>query len=257
MRRRAPRSLRHEYELFVEREIEHYKESLPRSALLKLGDEAVALLARQSQLTLTEVVLCEEVDRLIRQRLRLPSYTAWRKRRLAELEELRRPEHWGLRPEDLIVRAFAPVTDGQVLVAGTGEGAPALYLAANGCDVTTLHRRAEIIERVLDAAEAAGLTGRVRAEVGRLEAFHPVGPLAAVICTLDAFEGLSPEERERVLDILQEATARGGVHMVEAMVTDDGAVWLEELASSYIGWEISVEREVGPTRTFIARKAVA
>lgn len=257
MRRRAPRSLRHEYELFVEREIEHYKESLPRSALLKLGDEAVAALARQPQLTLTEIVLCEEVDRLIRQRLRLPSYSTWRKRRLAELEELRRPEHWGLRPEDLVVRAVAPVTDGQVLVAGAHEGAPALYLAAKGCDVTALHRRAEIIERVLDAAEAAGLTERLRAEVGHLEAFHPNGPLAAVICTLDAFEGLTPEERQRALQILQAATARGGVHLFEALVSEDGTTWFDELQARYTGWEISVEREVGATRTFMARKAVA
>ena len=38
--RPRPRSLKHEYELFVENEIETYKDSLPRSALLKIGDEA-------------------------------------------------------------------------------------------------------------------------------------------------------------------------------------------------------------------------
>jgi hypothetical protein len=37
-----PRSLKHEYELYVEREIEDYKDSIPRSAILKIGDEAVA-----------------------------------------------------------------------------------------------------------------------------------------------------------------------------------------------------------------------
>lgn len=257
MRPRAPRSLRHEYELFVEREIENYKESLPRSALLKLGDEAVAVLERQSQLTLTEIVLCEEVDRIIRQRLRLPSYTAWRKRRVKELEELRRPEHWGLRPEDLVVRAVSPVAEGQVLVAGSREGASALYLAANGCEVTSIHRHADIVERVLNAAEAAGLTERVRAEVGRLEAFHPNGPLTAVICTPDAFEGLSPAERERVIDMLQSATARGGVHLVESLAGEDGRFSFDELASSYDGWEISMERQLGSNRTFLARKAVA
>ena len=34
------RSLKHEYELYVEHELETYKDSVPRSALLALGDEA-------------------------------------------------------------------------------------------------------------------------------------------------------------------------------------------------------------------------
>jgi hypothetical protein len=59
------RSLKHEYELYVEHELETYKDSVPRSALLALGDEAVAALGAQAQTTLTEMVLWEEVDRLI------------------------------------------------------------------------------------------------------------------------------------------------------------------------------------------------
>ena len=45
MGHRPSRSLQHEYELYIEREIENYKESIPRSSLLKIGDEAVAALA--------------------------------------------------------------------------------------------------------------------------------------------------------------------------------------------------------------------
>ena len=40
----APRlhlSLKHAYELYVEQEIENYKFSLPRQAILRIGDEAV------------------------------------------------------------------------------------------------------------------------------------------------------------------------------------------------------------------------
>ena len=71
---RLTRSLRYEYELFVEQEIENYKESVPRSVLLSIGDEAVAALSAQPQLALTELLLCEEVDRIIVRRLRLPAY---------------------------------------------------------------------------------------------------------------------------------------------------------------------------------------
>lgn len=43
----APRSLKHEYGLYVENEIEVYKDSISRTALLKIGDEAVASLQSQ------------------------------------------------------------------------------------------------------------------------------------------------------------------------------------------------------------------
>src|SRR5206468_5819146 len=101
MPQRPSRSLKHEYELFVEREIENYKESVPRSVLLSIGDEAVRALADEQQFALTELLLWDEVDRIIFKRLRLPSYATWRKQRIRLLSELKRPEHWGLSPDDV------------------------------------------------------------------------------------------------------------------------------------------------------------
>src|SRR5581483_5145750 len=113
-------------------EIENYKESVPRSVLLSIGDEAVKSLAAGAQIALTELLLCEEVDRLIVKRLRLPSYDTWRRKRVKLIGELRRPEHWGLSPDDALVRAVVPPRDGRVLVAGAPDEVSALYLAANG-----------------------------------------------------------------------------------------------------------------------------
>ena len=256
MPHRFPRSLKYEYELYVEREIENYKESVPRSALLKVGDEAVAVMEQQQQLALTEILLCEEVDRIIRQRLRLPSYATWRKRRVKELAELRRPERWGLRPEDPLVRAVQQ-SDGYVLVAGAAEEGSALYLAAQGCDVTAIHQQAHIVERVLSAAEAAGLTERVHGEVSDLAHWSPEGPLTAVFCARDALEGMSTPELASVIARLQGATASGGVHVVEAAPNGTTSPSLEQLKKTYRGWDIFVERQLGTTRTFVARKAVA
>src|SRR5258706_15881610 len=132
---RPTRSLKHEYALFVEQEIENYKESVPRSVLLSIGDEAVAALSAEPQFALTELLLCEEVDRIIVKRLRLPAYESWRRRRLKLIDELRRPEHWGLRPDDVLVRALPRTAEGHVLVAGAPDEVSALYLAANGGDV--------------------------------------------------------------------------------------------------------------------------
>src|SRR5919108_6663517 len=100
MASRTARSLRYEYELYVEQEIENYKESIPRAAILAIGDEAAARLASQPQFALTELLLLEEVDRIIFRRLRLPTYATWRRKRLKLHEEMRRPEHLGLSAND-------------------------------------------------------------------------------------------------------------------------------------------------------------
>lgn len=255
MGRRSPRSLRHEYELYVEREIENYKDSLPRSSLLSIGDEAVSSLGSQHQLALTEVLLCEEVDRIIRSRLRLPAYHTWRRRRMKELEELRRPEHWGLRPDDPLVREVRPAADARVLVAGLRDSSSALFLAAHGCDVTALIAEADVVRDVIDAAEASGLSERIHTLLGRLSAWIPDDqPLHAVVITAEAFDGMSAAERSIALQTLQSATSDGGVHLVQARHPGHQMVSIEELRHRYAGWEVSVERGA---RAFLARKAVA
>jgi hypothetical protein len=267
----SPRSLRHEYELYVEREIEDYKDSVSRSALLKIGDEAVASLCNEAQITLTEIVVWQEVDRIIAKRLRLPSYATWKRRRLRTLEQYRRPEHWGIDPNAALVRALEHAPDRHVLVAGAeGEG-PALYLAARGCAVTAIEPAYDAVERVVRAAEAAGLTGRVRGYCADLGAWAPDVRLDAVVCSPAAFAGLSAEDRARVIEVLQSATVDGGVHLVETIAAgadvhgsdagpDAGSaapVRVEELESRYRerGWTVSIERATGRAETLLARKA--
>lgn len=257
MSSRPTRSLKHEYELFIENELENYKDSIPRSALLAIGDEAVSRLSAEPQLALTEMLLCEEVDRIITRRLRLPSYQTWRRRRLKLAAEMRRPEHWGLQPTDILVRAVAQA-EGHVLVADATE-APALYLAAQGCEVTTLAAEEDALERVLAAAASAGFGSRVQGQVTDLGSWTPDGaPLTAVVCTAAAFETLAPGDRARVIAVLQSATADGGVHLVKTLAAGRAAaVTLEELRARYVGWDVWVEREAGQANSFLARKAVS
>jgi hypothetical protein len=254
-----PRSLKHEYELYVDREIENYKESIPRSVILGIGEEAVQSLSSSQQLALTEILLCAEVDRIIRARLRIPSFATWRKRRLKALREFSRPERWGMRPDSAIARTARTVADGHVLVAGAKEEGPAIYLAANGCAVTALDTTEDVLERVLDAAAEVGLTGRVRGVVTDLASWSPDIPLNAVVCAAAALRGLSPAQRAQAIALLQEATTVGGVHVVEMGTEDARFATLEELSARYDGWQITVEQGVGSQHpeTFLARKAVA
>lgn len=252
-----PRSLRHEYELFVEREIENYKESIPRHALLKIGDEAVNSLASQQQLALTEILLCAEVDRLIRGRLRVPSFTTWRRRRLRALRELSRPERWGWQPDSAIVRTAQCVAEGHVLVAGASEEGPAIYLAANGCAVTALDTTEDVLDRVMQAAAEVGLTGRVRGLVTDLANWAPDLPLNAVVVAAAALSALTSDERARAIALLQEATTTGGVHVVQLSAAGVRIVSIDELRASYHGWQVTVEYGEQAEEMFLATKAVA
>lgn len=252
MASRPARSLRYEYELFVEEEIENYKESIPRNALLSIGDEAVAVLTEQPQLALTELVLAEEVDRIIFRRLRLPAYQTWRRRRVKLLHEMRRPEHWGLQSDDVLVRAVKAAGDTRVLIAGSAE-ASTLYLAANGCDVTAVAEEDDVLERVLKAAAQAGLGERVHAFRADWAAWTPESSLDAVIVTSAALRDLTASQRARVIKLLQTATTDGGVHLVQTLESERTVPTLQELANRYRGWSVSVEHADGQGM-FLARK---
>lgn len=251
------RSLRHEYELYVEREIEAYKESVPRSVLLGIGDEAVRALGEQTQLALTEMILWEEVDRIIARRLRLPSYATWRRRRLRRLAAYRRPDYWGLSPDAPLLREVNPDGDGHVLLSAPRTEGSALYFAAHGCSVIAVEPEEDAVERVMAAAGEVGLSSRVTPRVGRLADYAPDAPLTAVVCSAAAFAHLTPELRARAIAILQSATLDGGVHLVETIVAGDQALTLEELAERYRGWRVSVEPDGANGHTFVARKGAA
>jgi hypothetical protein len=229
---------------------------------MSLADEAMRRLGSGDQMGMTELLLAAEVDKLIHGRLRLPSYETWRKRRQRNASELQRPEHWGLRG-DTPLKAAIPLLagSGSVLVTGARVEGSALYLAANGCDVTAVEPESDVVERMMQAARDAGLDEKVRGTVSELHTYlhgyAPTDPLTAVVCTPAAFSGLSAEERTRVIDVLKSVTTDGGVHLVETIVAGSSMIDEDELRQQYDGWTISIVPDKGASKTFVARKAVA
>jgi hypothetical protein len=82
----SPRSLRRAYVEWVEEQIEEFKERIPRSHILAIADEVVSELRvdPEGQYQLTEILLCNAIDRRIFRMLRLPGYRAWCAQRQAE-----------------------------------------------------------------------------------------------------------------------------------------------------------------------------
>jgi hypothetical protein len=79
MPRNSAPSLRQVYRDWVEEQLEEYKDAVPREDLLRLADEVVEELRinQRGQYQLTELLLCNAVDRKIFKLLKLPSYRSW------------------------------------------------------------------------------------------------------------------------------------------------------------------------------------
>jgi len=234
------RSLKHEYATFVDFEIERYKDSIPRSSLLKLADDAVESLRTGAQLELSELVLCDAVNELIMRRLKIPVYDRWRRNRLKMLEQFRRADHWGLSATQHLTDAVRPEEHPHVVVTGPHVEERTLYLAARGAHVTAigeLHEE-ELVTKVLVAAAQAGLSGQVVGCADGLDEWAPSVPVRAVIWHAQVLDHLSPERRARVLAHLQNSTAAGGVHYIEGVTPEARRTpSIRALIADYPGWQ--------------------
>ncbi len=222
-RPRNPRSLRQEYDEFIEQRIEEYKDTLPRDELLEIGDEAMGELQKTQQLQLTELVLTEQVDAIIRRRLKLPSFRRWRERHLPMRLAQKEASHWGLAPTEPIVALGDRVGDGDgVLVVGAGDGAAALFLAARGARVTVVDPDIAAIEGLETRAAAEALGRRIDCFVEPLAAWTPQGGCTAAVIEPGALADLSTVERVALVGRLQSATEPAGRHVVMPSVAAPG-----------------------------------
>ena len=74
--------------------------------LLSIADTAQSNLEGELQLGMRDVLLAVEVDRIIARRLKVPSFETWRRRRLKNASEPKRPEYWGLRSDTPLTHAL-------------------------------------------------------------------------------------------------------------------------------------------------------
>jgi hypothetical protein len=218
-----PRSLRQEYDEFIEQRIEEYKDTLPRDELLEIGDEAMAEIQKSQQFQLTELVLTEQVDAIIRRRLKLPSFRRWRERHLPLRLAQKEASHWGLAPTEPIVALGDRVGDGDaVLVVGAGDGAAALFLAARGARVTVVDPDIAAVEGLETRAAAEALGRRIDCFVEPLGAWGPRGGCMAAVIEPGALADLTTAERVALVGRLQSATEPTGRHVIMPSVPAPG-----------------------------------
>jgi hypothetical protein len=247
--RRTPRSLRSEYEEFIEQRIEEYKDGLPRASILGIGDEAVQELARTEQYQLTEVLLQEQVDSIIRRRLRLPSYRRWRERHLALRAAQAQPSHWGLAPHDPVVTLANLIEDQDLIaVVGAADGACALFLAARGATMLVGDPDLAGIEGLENRAIAEQLGSRVECLVVQLEAWTPDRAIDGCVIETPAIAALSAGDRADLIRRLKAVTVAGGHHVVMPAVAAGSkapSVSSDALRSLYADWDVSRAQPAG------------
>lgn len=257
-RRRAPLSPRQEYEEFVLQRIEDYKNQLSREELLALADEAVQELEAgpDGQLVLTEVLVLEHVDRVIKKRLRLPSPRRWTNQHQRLRAAQRQPGHWGLPadlPIDRLVGCLEP--DDLTAVLGGGAAGAAFLLAAHDVPVTALAESVEVAEAIESRAAGAALTRHVQVLVVQLGWLPPEVTPAVVVIDPMVFADAEPGAQVRAMGGLREATVPRGIHLVLPVEQRRGVRSLapEALVNHYSGWHVTRGPKTG-SRWFLAIK---
>jgi hypothetical protein len=237
-RRHSLRSLRQQYDLYVMDRIEYYKESLPRSELLRIGDDALAGLAEEGQqYLLTDLLMQGAVDDLIRRRLGIRSFETWRKQFPKLRATQRDPVHWGIDPTHLSA-GLAPriEADDKVLLVGSGTAASAYLLAAHDADVTFLAQDFGVVERAEQTVAAEALSSTFDALFVQFGQWLPALDDSFVLVVIDTgtLAALSPGDRRFLLAELQAITAVGGLH---ALVPDGLGTGSEGFAGHYAAWQ--------------------
>jgi hypothetical protein len=239
-RRSYPKSLRHEFDLYLEQEIEHYKDSIPRRALVRIGDEAVSRLRQAEQTSFDEVLLWAEVDRIIRERLRIPSFDTWKRYRLRVLEEYRRPERWGFSTDAPLIQALDSIeahATKNVIVSVDSTMWAALYLAARGASVTIVSPSLDLLDENISAAGKLGVISRLTPIPLLISEFTVDSDYSGVLLDGLAVAALKSGANRSVLTELQSRTLGGGSHVLLLNSNVGSKRTLEFLHSAYGAWQ--------------------
>lgn len=229
--------------------LEAYKESVTRGDLLRIGDEAVSEMEDtvQGQFTLTEMLMVDQVDRLITKRLGLQSFTKWRGRFLKVRAAQREPMHWGVDPGHPAARLLPRLEPGDAaLVLGAAAEPVAYLLAAHDVAVTFVAGNLGAIDRVETRVAQETLGSRFQAFMvaagGRIAPYVPPFDLAVV----DASEllPLDPDARRAALEEIQDLTLPNGLN---AVVPARGLA-PQTLRAVYGSWEEQTDRTGGRGR---------
>ena len=240
-KRQSPASLKQQYLAYIMQRIEDYKNSLPRDTLLTLGDVAAEELQSGSdagQFLLTEVLMQEQVDKVIIDRLNLADFKKWKSKHRNLREAQRNPIRWQISPSDPVAVVLRRLEPGdRAVVIGGGAARAAFLLAAHDLEVTCIFSDNATADAVEAELSAESLSGQCEVLVGLLGgSWFPAlpQPIHVVVLDAEALGDLEPERRKTLVWKAQQLTAPEGVH---ALVASDRTIAPEAFLSLYPDWQ--------------------
>jgi hypothetical protein len=227
------------YQEYLLQRIEDFKNSLPREELLKLGNEAVNEMQAptEGQYFLTEVLMQEMVDRIIINRLALPSFIRWRQKFARMRAAQREPTHWGIEKHSAVAAMLQRVeAEDHALTVGLGSESASYHLAAHDVRVTCLLGDNASATQIETRMAGESLSGDFEALVVNFGIWFPTLEIPAHYVVIDAaaLAALPPRRRLALVAQLQDATVPGGLH---ALIPGDGGSAPEGFLTLYPEWE--------------------
>jgi len=217
---------------------------VPRTDLLKIGDEAVRDLqaSAQDQYLLTEVLLLEHVDRIIARRLRLPSFPRWRQKHRLLREAQRAPTHWGWTAGT----RSSPGRRGSSLATSSSCSAQPPWARRyswprTDAEVFLLDQDLGAVEAAEGRAVAEQLAGGFQALVINFGSWFPDLAPSLVAIAPGCLAALRAKQRSSLISDLQVRTPSGGVHVILPPVAENREVIPlapEALQTLYRGWQV-------------------
>ena len=237
------------YADFRSREIEYYKEVVEYRALMRLVDVARERMHSRGELVLGDLTLAAEVDELVAERLRLPTFRSW-SRTQARTAGQRHP--WSARSQLFAqqlsqLRGGAPVLLLQPRASDVWEA-----LCADGTRVVLVEPDADDRGRVMARAASAGVEDLVQVLPSHEDAGDDA-TFSSVLLSASACADMLDWETAALLQSLKARTIAGGVHIVDGLLVERASAPRHVLRSAYGDWQRRVER--GPRGwTLIARQ---
>jgi tellurite methyltransferase len=136
---------------------------------------------------------------------------------------------------------------GTVLDVGTGEGTHALFLAAQGFDVTALDTTSDNFQKIEGAAAAQGF--KVKTVVGNVLELNKLNAQFDIVICTSVLHFLAADEISLAMQQLKAATSNHGINVVSAhTVKNEGEIRAHlfeegELQKYYADWKMLYEWE--------------
>ncbi|HEX6644010.1 MAG TPA: hypothetical protein VF037_05000 [Gemmatimonadales bacterium] len=251
--RRPLPSLKQQYQEYVLERIETYKNSIGRTRLLDLANEAVAEMqdSHEGQFLLTEVLAQEAVDRLIVRRLKLPPFGRWKQQYTRLRKAQREPTHWSLEPDSALAALLPRLEpEDMTLVVGSGVAGAAYLLAAYDTTLTFIAPDIGVVERVEAGLADEGLASSADCYFVQPGCWLPAfaAPFDLVVLDAGTLGDIDAATRSGFLAELQGLTSPAGVHVI--LPSADGLA-PEAFLGDYCGWcrdEVARSRRRGAAR---------